>query len=294
MSKTGGGCGTNQYGVRGQSVGDQPGQPGQRSAAEPDIELPPARQHVELYAGDFAFPSDSDFNATDIRPKGVERAVARFIRRKTNLIFNDARLEGINFTEPEIATLVDGGGVDPAASDLGSNRVIALSEATDLVLTRVRAGEFDLSKRTSDDVHRLLAPFDALEAGMFRGEGQVGGGGTVNVRGAATFHAHSSDDGGAKLNQVYRDGVTRIRAIEHPAVRSATYSAFAAYHQFYLDANKRTGRLLMNGELISNGYDAVVTPVAREAEYHDALQEMYETGDPHALVRFTLSCWDDN
>jgi Fic family protein len=232
----------------------------------------------------------SSLDLADILQKTPERAAFRFQKRMANLIFNDAKLEGNTFTEPEVQTLLDGTTVAGRPED-EANQIIALSEGADLLLTSVSDGSFVLGKDFSDSLHGLIAPFEAIEAGHFRGEGSVTGGGRVNVMGDQ-FAAPASDDGGEKLREIYADGLDRLSEIQHPVVRGTAYAAFAAYYQFYFDGNKRTSRYVMNGELMSNGFDAIVTPFARRAEYNRALAAMYKTGDATEYILFTLSCYD--
>ena len=61
---------------------------------------------------DFAYDIADHFDVGRLVAISPERAASRFRARKTNLIFNDARLEGSTFTEPEVQTLLDGVTVD--------------------------------------------------------------------------------------------------------------------------------------------------------------------------------------
>lgn len=92
---------------------------------------------------------------------------------------------------------------------------------------------------------------------------------------------------------VLRAGLTRIETIAHPVARAVTWAAFATYHQFYLDGNKRTGRYTMNAVLMSHGYDAILIPADLKAEYEDALVAAYETGDLTPHIEFLLSLYGD-
>jgi len=282
VSKTGGGPGTNQYGVRG--VGKTAA-----SNSEPEVSLE-FETPSAVEAGELDWGSESSYDLSGFEPASSSRAIDRLQHRRVNLIFNDAKLEGNNYTEPQVQTLLTGPGFDDA-DDFDAKQILALSEGTDLVIQRVLDGTFTLTRETSNDVHRAVAVEEALEVGHFRGEGSGHGGGTVDAMGLE-FHGPATGEKGENLRRIYDQGLERIVRIEHPALRAVTYAAFAAYNQFYFDGNKRTSRLMMNGELMAHGFDAIVTPATKQLEYNRSLRHMFEFGDARPYIEFTLSCFD--
>lgn len=65
----------------------------------------------------------------------------------------------------------------------------------------------------------------------------------------------------------------------HPVERAARVHAdFVKIHPF-LDANGKTSRLLMNLELMKEGFPPVVLPVKTRLEYHEALDLAHTKGD---------------
>lgn len=66
---------------------------------------------------------------------------------------------------------------------------------------------------------------------------------------------------------------------------------FGAMHQFFYDANKRTSRLIMNGILLANGYDALVIDARKRHEYNLAMLALYEHRDGNPAIRFLLDCY---
>ena len=65
-----------------------------------------------------------------------------------------------------------------------------------------------------------------------------------------------------------------------------------ARQQFFFDVNKRTGRLMMNGVLLSSCYPALNLPASRQLEFNQLMLDFYETGDQSAMNRFMRSCID--
>lgn len=288
MGKTGGGQGTNQYAVRGRSK--HGGTAAATSSVDDEIALAPEPIPDEVTATIPLAWDVSGIDVSGIHPRGVERAIWRFQRQMTSLIFNDAALEGNTYTEPEVQTLLDGVTV-AGHSEAEEVQILNLSTGADLILDLVRGGQFAIDRSTTCRLHALIAKNEAIDAGLFRGENpSSGGGGTVNVLGQTTFHGPPA---GSELVDLFDDGLTRIAKLPHPVLRGATYAAFAAYNQFFFDGNKRTSRYMMNGELMSNGFDPILTPVSRKQEYNAALAVMYRTGDATAYIDFTVSLYDD-
>jgi prophage maintenance system killer protein len=52
-----------------------------------------------------------------------------------------------------------------------------------------------------------------------------------------------------------------------------------ARRQFFYDVNKRMGRFVMNGFLLSHGYPAINLPAKRQLEFNQLMLSFYDTGD---------------
>lgn len=71
----------------------------------------------------------------------------------------------------------------------------------------------------------------------------------------------------------------------HPIERIARFHLeFEGIHPF-IDGNGRTGRLLMNLELIRNGYPAISVKFADRKRYYDAFDAYYRDGSAEDMVR---------
>ncbi|HET9970306.1 MAG TPA: hypothetical protein VFQ68_18880 [Streptosporangiaceae bacterium] len=60
--------------------------------------------------------------------------------------------------------------------------------------------------------------------------------------------------------------------------------------QSYFDGNKRTARYMMNGHLMSHGFDAISVPAARRHEFNAGMAEFFTTKDGTGMFRFLVSC----
>lgn len=201
-----------------------------------------------------------------------ERARARFRASIPDLIWNAAALEGNSFTLPEVRTLLDGVTVGGQRIE-DERQILALSKGYSLVDELVRDDAFALDKSTSDRIHSLVALHEAIESGHFRGEGSVTGGSTVNL-----------------LVSAHEDLLRYLHRVEDARERALAYFASATRRQYYFDGNKRTARLMMAGELLREGFDAVNIPFARRLEFNIALDRLFSTDDATELMAFIATC----
>ncbi|MFV0433866.1 MAG: hypothetical protein ACK5LO_07810 [Leucobacter sp.] len=224
-----------------------------------------------------------------IQRGSVERSRHRFRSGLPNLIWNAAALEGNSFTLPEVQTLLDGVTVGGKPNE-DAKQILALSDAYSFVDEIVGAGGFAIAKPISDRVHGLLARYEAIEAGHFRGEGQVGGGGTVQLANGGVVPGIEPGVGGEYLRERYVHTIDFLGGVADPRERALAYFAAATRQQFYFDGNKRTARLMMSGELMANGFDAVSVPFARRFEFNRALDLLFTTDDATPLMSFLADC----
>jgi hypothetical protein len=229
------------------------------------------------------------FDVDKIRPGSIERSRHRFRAHLPELIWNTAALEGNNFTLPEVKTLLEGVTVGGKKLE-DEQQIIALSEAYNRLDEMVGTGQFSLSKDVSDQLHRLVARHEAIEAGSFRGEGRAQGGGTVQLASGGTVPGTEHGEGGVLLREHFANLVDYLGALSDARYRALIYFASATRRQFYFDGNKRTARLMMAGELISSGYDLVSVPYSRKLEFNNALDILFDRDDATELLRFLSTC----
>lgn len=216
---------------------------------------------------------------TDAKPDR-DRALFRVRKVLEGVVYDTVALEGNPFTFPEVKTLMDGitvGGhrVEDAA------QVENTARAWKELLRRVKGGTFDLTATTVCELHALAAREEALEWGSFR-TGRVGIAGTdMEPPPAETLPA------------VYADGMACLEGVESIHARAIGAFLFVSANQFFWDGNKRTGRLLMNGMLLSAGMDAITVPAKRQQEFNEAMTRFYDTADARHALPFLVSCSTD-
>jgi Fic family protein len=231
----------------------------------------------------------ASFDVHEIRSSSVERSRHRFRGHLPELIWNTAALEGNNFTLPEVKTLLEGVTVGGKKLE-DEQQIIALSEAYNRLDELVGAGQFALTKEVSDELHRLVARHEAIESGLFRGEGSVRGGGAVRLASGGVVLGTEHGEGGVLLREHFTNLIDYLSTLNDSRHRALIYFASATRRQFYFDGNKRTARLMMTGELMASGYDLISVPYSRRLEFNNALDVLFDRDDATELLRFLSTC----
>ncbi len=284
------GVGSNQYKKR----------PGRGRLAKPspsagEIDLgKPHLAHADDASHSLAIDWDTKVPWDDVVPRGTERALVRYHHRMADFVYDASYLEGNPHTLPEIQTLLDG--ITVGGKKLSDQQqILSLRDSFQLLQTMVADASFAVSKESSDRLNYEVIKFEALEPGHFRGEGTVGGGGTVNLGEGRTYHAAPTEPGGSNLRAIFDDGWAAIQLrCDHPVEQGAAYFALAAHGQFYFDGNKRTGRLMMNGHLMMHGYEAISVPAAKALAFNESLRSLYADSDATALMELLYGIYRES
>jgi Fic family protein len=244
-------------------------------------------------ATDLGFTWDRSAVPRNVTGNDVRRALWRFAKMLPGYVWDAAVLEGNPFTYPEVQTLLEG--ITVGGRKLSDERqILNLSESANELIRLVRSGQFRLDKPTSDQLNGLIADGEALEAGHFRGEGTVLTSVNVNMGAHGTHRPPPTEPGGENLRRIFQRGTDVILGeISDVFEQAVSYFLFAAFQQFYYDGNKRTGRYVMNGHLMSHGIDAISVPAARKQEFNTEMIDFYWQKDGTRMFRFLALCWED-
>lgn len=154
-------------------------------------------------------------------------------------------------------------------------------DAIDYMMAVV-AGEEVLSEWQIRNIHRLvLKNIDDENAGRYR---------TSNVLIAGARHTPVDALLLPEQMKSLLDWYERDAATLHPVVRAAyLHARFVGIHPF-IDGNGRTSRLLMNLELLKNGYPSAILPVERRLAYYDALDRFHVEEEVNDFVSLIAIC----
>jgi len=196
----------------------------------------------------------------------VERAVFRFARMLPEYVWNAGVLEGNPFTFVEVKTLLDG--VTVSGRKLSDQeQILNLAQSSRHLLDMVRRREFHLGKGTFCALHALVV-------------GEPG------------RHAPPPTEPGAEpLDAIFSTGLAALEAnVQNPFERAAAFFLFGSLQRFFLQGNKRTSHLMMNGALMMEGIDAISIPAMRAPEFKAQAVEFYATRDATQMMSFVLEC----
>ena len=239
------------------------------------------------------------WNRTAISPiaptiNSIERATFRFHRMLPEFVWDASVLEGNPFTFQEVKTLMDGvtvGGRKLSDQD----QVLNLVESSKRLLAMVRTNRFGLDKATFVELHGLVARNEALEWGLFRGEGQeTNYTPDVSLGEYGRYTPLPTIAGGLNLHKVFIEGLMSLESqVPNPFEKATAFFLFGALQQFFFDGNKRTSRFMMNGILMSHGMDAISVPAARAQEFNEKMARFYLTKDATEMMVFLVDCHPD-
>lgn len=213
-------------------------------------------------------------------PPNKERSLMLAKRQLSELVYDAVNLEGILFTLPEIQTLLDGitvGGHKVTDQEIALNQ----ANAWRTLFRWVEQGDFSISAQRACELHAIAGKNEALAWGKFRT-------GSVTIAGT-DYMPPSSED----LPLLFESLINEIPQIVDIYDRAIHVFLTMARCQFFYDVNKRMGRFMMNGLLLSEGYPAINLPAKRQLEFNNYMLEFYQTDQQKPMNCFLRSCLDE-
>jgi len=195
------------------------------------------------------------------------------------LVHDSVLLEGINFTLPEVNTLLEG--ITVGGHKL-SDQQIAVNQgnAWRYLFSAVKDGDFCLSVEFVCALHALAGKEEALEWGQFRS-------GMVTIAGSEYLPPKVAD-----LPAKFNEMVASANDIDDVYDKAIHVFLTMVRNQFFYDVNRRMGRLMMNGILLSAGYPALNLSAKRKLEFNELMMRFYDSGDEAEMNAFMRSCID--
>lgn len=207
------------------------------------------------------------------------KAIMLAQREISTFVYDAVKLEGINFTLPEIQTLMEG--VTVGGHKL-SDQQIALNQsgAWRQLFAWLKDGTFELSAAKACQLHQIAGKEEALEWGQFRSGG-------VTIAGTEYMPPSAT-----QLTEHYDKMLTDMVLLDDIYDQAIHIFLTMARCQFFYDVNKRMGRFMMNGWLLSHGYPAINLPYARQLEFNRLMLAFYDSGEQQPMNQFLRDCLD--
>ena len=213
---------------------------------------------------------------TDTSPEKA-RTVFRAKKILEGLVYDTVALEDNPFTFPEVKTLLDG--ITVGGHKLSDEKqVLNQAKSWKYLFGLVEKDQFELTKKIFLTLNAFVAEEEALEWGKFR---------TGHVSIAGTNHTPPSAE---SLDDIFNKGISKISQIQNQHERAIVLFLFGSLQQFFWDGNKRTSRLMMNGMLLSQGYDVINIPAAKKLEFNQKMIRFYDGLDATEMVDFLVHC----
>ena len=195
------------------------------------------------------------------------------------LVYDAVNLEGVAMTLPEVQTILDGitvGGHKISDQTMAVNQ----AKAWELLFEMVKTGRFRFDKATALEIHQVAAQDEALDWGKFRTGFVTISGSDYEPPAPETLDEHwiALEASLHKITDVYDRAITAFLQM--------------ARVQFFWDVNKRTGRFMMNGILLAQGYPIINVPAKRQQEFNQLMLDFYSDNDMTAMNAFLRSCLD--
>lgn len=211
--------------------------------------------------------------------KNKALAIQLFKRSLPELVADACQLEGINFTVPEIQTLLSG--MTVGNKDLHEH-CIALNQinAWKTILNDLLNENVEISKDYSNKIQNIAAKEDAMDWGQFRS-------GNVTIAGTEYLPPKKEE-----LDGRYEQMIIGFSKIKDDYKKAIFLFLHYAKNQFYYDNNKRQGRFMMNVYLLNQGLPAINVPKKREDEFNHGMLRFYDSrkNDASEMYAFLMSC----
>lgn len=197
----------------------------------------------------------------------------------SSLVHNAILLENIDYTLPEVQTILDDiaiGGRKLSEQNIIVNQGKAWTE----LFLLIKNNEFQLDTETAFKIHAIAGMEEALEWSKFRNTG-------VLIAGTS-YTPPKADKLPAAFDLMIED-MSKLEDIYDQAIH---IFLTMARNQLFWDDNKRMGRFMMNGILLNAGYPAINLPASRQLEFNQLMLTFYESNEQAPMNEFMLSCLD--
>lgn len=199
------------------------------------------------------------------------------VRDIPSLVYDAVNLEGVAMTLPEVQTLLDGitvGGFKISDQNMALNQADAWKHLFSLVSEQ----NFSFSKPVALDIHKIAGKEEALEWGAFRT-------GNVTISGSEYTPPPPQE-----LDKVWSEIESEVKTYNDIYDRAITAFLRMARAQLFWDVNKRMGRFMMNGILLTAGFPIINVPAKKQQEFNQLMLGFYHSGDMSAMNKFLRDC----
>ncbi|ADY54470.1 filamentation induced by cAMP protein Fic [Syntrophobotulus glycolicus DSM 8271] len=187
--------------------------------------------------------------------------------------YNSNAIEGNTLTLQETALVLEGITIDqkPLKDHL---EVVGHRDAF-VYVQQLVGNKVPLEERIIKEIHSLVLMDRPEDKGVYR---------RIPVRIMGAAHEPSQPYMIPKKMEQLIEDCNKKRGTMHPLERIAWFHLiFEGIHPF-IDGNGRTGRLIMNFDMMQNGYPPVNIKFTDRKRYYDAFDDYYQDGNADSMV----------
>ncbi|WP_028309609.1 Fic family protein [Desulfitibacter alkalitolerans] len=195
-------------------------------------------------------------------------------------IYNSNAIEGNTLTISETKVVLEG--ITIGGKSMREHLEVINHRDANIYLEELVKNKEHISEWLIKNLHRLiLKTIDDENAGVYRGENVLISG--AKHRPPEHFLVKE------KMEQLIENYKSQLQSL-HPIHRAALlHGEFVKIHPF-VDGNGRTARLIMNFELMKNGYPPAIIKAEIRSNYYDALDLAHTTGDYSTFIKLVSDC----
>ena len=191
--------------------------------------------------------------------------------------YNSNAIEGNTLTLKETAMVLEGMTIDQKPL---KDHLDAVGHRDAFLYIEDIAKDTKISETVIKNIHSLVLMNRPEDKGVFR---KI----PVTIMGAYTepVQPYMIEP---KMTELLNENEKRKKKM-HPIERIAQFHLeFEGIHPF-IDGNGRTGRLLLNLDLIQNGYPAINVKFADRKTYYTAFDEFYKNSDAEPMIKLVAN-----
>lgn len=200
----------------------------------------------------------------------VERLREEFMIEFT---YNSNAIEGNTLTLQETAMVLEGMTIDKKPL---KDHFEAVGHRDAFLYIEDIAKDAKISESVIRNIHSLVLMNKPEDKGIYR---QI----PVTIMGAYTkpVQPYLIEP---KMTELLLKNESRYTSMHHIERIARFHIEFEGIHPF-IDGNGRTGRLVLNLDLIQNGYPAINIKFADRKKYYDAFDEFYRNNNANAMIQ---------
>ena len=184
------------------------------------------------------------------------------------IIYNSAKLEGINTTYSDTKTILEGVNVPSLKLD-EINCILNLKDAWNYVLTNINS---EINLDFICKVNSYVSRNESLEWGVLR-NGKIGINGVDYIP-------------DIPIKEDVINNINKILQEENVTKKAIDLMLYLMRSQIFWDGNKRTSMIIANKILIESGCGVITVKEENINEFNKLLTEYYNTNNKNKIVEF--------